>query len=136
VRLHDFAGQYLVVDISAMDCPPCQSMAAAEPAFVADMAAEGIEVEVVTLLAPSLSDILGVITADELQDWTDSFSLTSPVLGDRGWGLYVIGDAVGEASFGYPSWAVVTPELEVIELGVGFSDFEPMKDAIRAHDGG
>ena len=33
VRLHDFSGQYLVIDISAVNCPPCRSMAQQEPEF-------------------------------------------------------------------------------------------------------
>ena len=67
VRLHDFAGSYLVVDMSAIDCPPCQQMASLEEQFVADMAGLSIDVHVVTMLAPSLDDVLGDTTVSDAQ---------------------------------------------------------------------
>lgn len=135
VRLHDFAGRYLIIDISAMDCGPCQSAAEDEPAFVAAMADEGLEVEIITLLAPSLSETAYTASTEEIQTWIDAFGLESPVLGDRMWGLMVIGDAAGE-DFGYPAFAVVSPDLEVLDLHVGYGGFDDMAAIIRAHAGG
>ena len=40
LRLHDFSGRWLVIDVSAMDCPPCQDMAAGERAFIETLARE------------------------------------------------------------------------------------------------
>lgn len=131
VRLHDLAGSYLVIDMAAMDCPPCRQMAALEEAFVADMAAQGIAVHVVTLLAPSLDDTLGETTTEMLTTWRDSYALTSPVLADRGWGLSVFAPAIGDGT-GYPSWVIVDPELRVIDFDTGFQSFAPFKSAIAA----
>ncbi len=134
VRMHDFKGKWLVVDISAIDCPPCQSMAAGEHAFVEDMTAAGFDVEVITLMAPSLSDVLGITSTSELEDWTSTYGMTSPVLGDRGWGY---GPAQVAAStywggFGYPTWIVVDPDLTVIGGGVGFGTWDEMAQMIEA----
>jgi hypothetical protein len=129
-RLHDFSDRYLVIDISAIDCPPCQSMAAQEGAFVASMADEGIEVEVITLLAPSLSDTAGTPTQQQLTDWVDNFELHSPVLGDRGWGLGVARPTM-DTDYAYPTSIVVRPDGTVIDYWAGFSSFDPFADMIR-----
>lgn len=131
VRLHDLSGRYLVVDISAMDCGPCQSAAADEEAFVEAMAEQGIEVMIVTLLAPSLSNTAATATTEEITAWIEEFGLSSPVLGDRMWGMSVIGGAVGD-DFGYPAFAVVNPALEVLDLHVGYSSFDDMAALIAA----
>lgn len=131
VRLHDFAGKYLVIDVSAMDCGPCRSAAADEHAFVTAMAAEGLAVEVLTLLAPSLSDTAGTATTEDLTWWIDTYGLDSPVLGDRVWGLSVARPAVGEDEFGYPTFLVVAPDLTVIGHQVGYSSFDKIADQIR-----
>ena len=130
VRLHDLAGRYLIVEISAMDCGPCRSAAAAEAGFIEEMAAEGIEVEVVTLLAPSLSDTAGTPETEDLVSWTDTYGIHSPVLGDRVWGLSVAAAAVGD-DFGYPTFIVADPDLIVIDLQVGFSSYDDFAALIR-----
>lgn len=132
VRLHDFKGSYLVVDMSAMDCPPCQSVASGEEKFVADMAAQGITVHFVTLLAPSLGDVFGETTQTMLKTWIDKFELTSPVVGDRGWGIAVFEPAIGADQIGYPSWTVVDPDLVVVDFASGFDSFETVKSIIVA----
>ena len=134
VRLHDFAGRYLVVEVSAMDCPPCRSAAEDEPAFVEAMAEAGIEVEVITMLAPSLSDTSGTPTSDELQEWIDAYDLHSPVLADRGWGP-VMGRASQGDGFGYPTFFVVDPDLTVFHSQVGFSTYDDISAAISDHAG-
>lgn len=131
VRLHDFQGSYLLVEMGARDCPPCQAMAGEEEAFVADMAAQGITVYVVTLLAPSLSDTLGETTVPMLETWTTNFELTSPVLADRGWGLSMF-YPIYEDQVGYPSIAVVAPDLTVLHEQVGFGTFDEIETMILA----
>ncbi len=131
VRLHDFAGAYLMIEMAAIDCPPCQQMASDEEAFIAAMAEQGIEVYVITLLAPSLSNTLGKTSTDQLENWTENFELTSPVLADRGWGLSAFLPIFGE-EVGYPSWVVVNPDLEVLQTGVGFGTFEDIEAIITA----
>ncbi len=134
VRLHDFKGAYTIIDMSAMDCPPCQSMANQEEAFVADLAAMGITVHVVTLLAPSLADPLGTTTQAMLETWIDNFDLTAPVLADTAWGLSMFIPVFGAEETGYPSWVIVDPDLNVIESASGFpaEGFEYHKQAILA----
>jgi hypothetical protein len=131
VRLHDFKGAYLLIDMSAIDCPPCQAMAANEEQFVSSMAAQGIEVHVITLLAPSLADVTGETTPFMLNNWTDTYGLSSPVLADRAWGLAIFMPAIPDA--GYPSWVLVDPDLKVIDFDTGFATFASYETAILAH---
>jgi len=130
VRLHDFAGRYLVITVSSMDCGPCQDMAQGEWGFVAGLAAEGIEVEAITLLAPTLDAVLDPTTTSQLDSWVDAYGLHGPVLADRGWGVWVAGEALGDG-FGYPTWIVVDPGLAIIELDSGFRTWDRMATIIR-----
>jgi len=134
VRLHDFEGQYLVIDVSAMNCGPCRSMADQHGDFVAAMTDAGIDAEVITLLAPSLDNVLGPTEHVHLQEWVDTFEIHSPVLGDRGYGYWVIGEALGD-EFGYPAWVVVAPDLEVLEIWKGFGGWEDIVNIITDHAG-
>jgi hypothetical protein len=133
VRFHDFKGEYLVVEMSARDCPPCQQMAKGEEAFVADMAAQGITVHILTLLAPSLSDVLGDTTPAMLKTWTKNYKLMSPVLADRGWGVSEFEPAIPMGSLGYPSWVIVDPNLNVVDFNSGFGSWDDFKTAIIAN---
>jgi peroxiredoxin len=130
VRLHDFKGNYLVVDMSALDCPPCNTMAGAEEKFVADLAAMNIKVTVVTLMAPSLSNVTGTTSKKQIDAWIKKYKLKSPILADRSWGLSTFGVAIPEAELGYPSLAIVDPNLKVMSFESGFGDFEDIKAAI------
>jgi AhpC/TSA family len=132
VRLHDFEGDYLLIDMSAIDCPPCQQMASGEEAFVGSLALEGVDVHVITLLAPSLADPLGETTNSMLNNWVNTYGLQSPVLADRGWGLTMFLDAIGEG-LGYPSWVLVAPDLTVVEFGSGFGGWAAHEASILAH---
>jgi hypothetical protein len=132
VRLHELAGAYLFVEMSARDCGPCQQMATGEEQFIADLKAKGIDVRVVTLLCPSLSDTAGDTTKAMLAAWTKTFKLASPVLADRGWGLSVLAPAIGETMVGYPSWALVDPQLKVLDFGSGFGTWTEIETAILA----
>ncbi|HHH30879.1 MAG TPA: redoxin domain-containing protein, partial [Polyangiaceae bacterium] len=131
VRLHDFQGSYLFVDMSAMDCPPCQQMASGEEAFVASLAGQGIEVHVITLLTPSLADPLGETTTTMLEQWISTYNLQSPVLADRGWGLTMFLEVITD--LGYPSWVLVAPDLTVIEFGSGFAGWSEREAAVLEH---
>jgi hypothetical protein len=119
VRLHDFTGRYLVIGVSAVDCPPCQDMAAEEADFLARMRDQGVEVEVITLLAPSLSAPLDEVDIPTLGAWVQAFDLTSPVLGDRGYGVWMGIDALGDG-FGYPMLVTVGPDRTVLDVRSGF----------------
>ncbi len=136
VRLHDFQGSYLFINMGARDCPPCQLMAGDEEAFVQSMAMQGIEVHVITLLAPSLANPLGETTTAMLDGWIDNYSLTSPVLADRAWGLSMFLPLFAEQT-GYPSWVMVDPELRVMDFASGYpaNGFADMEAAILADAG-
>ncbi|MFO0591985.1 MAG: redoxin family protein [Polyangiaceae bacterium] len=131
VRIHDFKGTYLVIDMSAIDCPPCQQMATEEEAFVTAMKAKGIDVQVITLLAPSLSDVFGVTSQAKLTTWTTKYKLESPVLNDRGWGVAEFEPAIGADNIGYPSWVVVRPDLTVIDFMTGYGGWSEMQTRIE-----
>jgi hypothetical protein len=133
VRLHDELGRWLVVEVSAKDCGPCQAMADGEPAFEAAMHANGIEVGSVTLLAPTLSDPLRTSTRDDLYDWAFAFDLDGPVLADRGYGISVIGaaaPALAGEDFGFPTWVVVDPQGAVVGVHVGFASWDDVAAVI------
>ncbi|MEO7331482.1 MAG: hypothetical protein ABI193_23100 [Minicystis sp.] len=132
VRLHELAGAYLFVEMSARNCGPCQQMAKAEEKFIADMKAQNIDVRVVTLLCPALEDTIGTTTTVMLKNWTKQFMLTSPVLADRGWGLTVLAPAVSMDSVGYPTWALVDPKLKVLDFDTGFGTYADIQAAILA----
>ena len=136
VRLHDLFGEWLVIDVAAMDCGPCQAMAEGEPAAVASLAQEGIDLRTVTFLAPALNDSLATASRQNLYDWNLAFDLHDPVLADRGYGTWVIGaaaqDAFGE-DFGYPTWIVVSPQGEVVGGHVGFGSWDDVAAIIRAN---
>ena len=131
VRLHDLQGHYLIIEMGARDCPPCQALAEDEEAFIADMEAQGVSVFVVTLMAPSLADPLGETTVAMLETWTNNFALTSPVLADRGWGLSMFLDVFGEGT-GYPSMVLVDPDLNVMSTQNGFGSFAEIEAEILA----
>ena len=135
MRLHDFKGRYFVVDVSATNCPPCKNMAEQEPAFAEAMAEAGIDVSVITLMAPSLSVVLSPTPTETLVEWATTYGLYDPVVEDRGWGYWIVGDALGD-DFGYPSWVVVSPDLEVLDIGNGFSSFDGISETIQAHANG
>ncbi len=130
LRLHDLADRWVVVEASAMDCGPCQSAAAEEQAFIDDLARDGIEVVVLTLLTPSLDDVLAEASLDERLAWTDTFALEGPVVGDRGWAVAVMGPALGEA-YAYPSWVLVDPNRVVRAFEAGYSGWDVIADRIR-----
>jgi hypothetical protein len=134
VRLHDLKGTYLVVDMAAIDCPPCNQMAAGAEQFVADMKAKGIDVRMVTLMAPSLANPLGNTTKTQLTSWTTKYKLHAPVLADRGWGISMF-EPIYLDMLGYPGWAIVDPNLKVLKTGVGFGDYTEFDTTISADAG-
>jgi len=132
VRLHDLAGTYLLVEMAAVDCPACRSMSEYQEWWVGELASIGIKLRVVTLLAPSLAGRLDAAGTEVLKLWSSTFQLNDPVLGDRMWGLNVIGRAYPGS--GYPSWVLASPALDVIEVHSG-NGWLPVMDAVQGHAG-
>lgn len=135
VRLHDLTGSYVVVDISAADCGPCQAMAAGEDAFLAEVRALDIPIDVVTLLATGLAAPFDEGPVELLDAWRGVFGIQSPVLADRGWGgamaLSLWPDALA-----YPSWFVLSPDLDLIGTGQGYGSYDPIRQVIVDHADG
>jgi hypothetical protein len=134
VRLHDFAGQYLVIEYSAVDCPPCAVMASEADAFEASMAAEGIPTRVVTLLISTKYDPFRETTWEEIDTWSSTYGESGPVLADRGWGWSVVASYLGSAP--YPTWLIVGPDLRFLEVGMGYASGHydtTIAPKIRAH---
>lgn len=130
LRLHDLADRWVVVEASAMDCGPCQAAASEEQAFIDDLARDGLDVVVVTLLTPSLDDVLEEASVDDRLAWTDTFLLEGPVIGDRGWAVAVLGPALGD-DYAYPSWVLVDPDRIVRAFGAGYGGWDVIADRIR-----
>jgi len=131
VRLHGLVGPSLIVSVSAVDCPPCREMAEGESSALADMRADGLDVEAVTLLAPSLSGVVDPISTQRLQTWVDDFGLDAPVLGDRGWGYWLGSESLGDA-MGYPLIIVTDPQGKVVQIRSGFGSWEELAAVVAS----
>jgi hypothetical protein len=126
VRIHDLAGSWLVIDVSAMDCSPCQAMAADEKAFLATTDAN---VQVMTLLVTSLQEPLAPTTRADIDAWGDTFDIEHPVVRDRGWGFWM-GYQAFDQSFGYPTTIVVGPDGRIRDQWVGYGGWSWVQDVI------
>ena len=131
VRLHDMKGQWMLLDISAADCPPCQQLAMAEHDLIATADSLGADLQVVTLLSASLvtndSADLGLLDA-----WQEGLGTTGPILTDRAYGRTVVAEAVSSigSTFAYPTMVLVDPDLEVraIQTGFGQTTFDLLEE--------
>ena len=128
-RIHDAKGKYIVLVVSAADCPGCRMLASDEPEAVADIRAAGKEVTVMTLLQRSLSG--GLASTTLLNNWTKMFNLGGPVVTERDFGIFLMLQAYPK-ELGLPAWVVAAPDLKVIEWGVG-ADWDSIKAAIKDH---
>jgi hypothetical protein len=132
VRLWDLTGTWLVIEVSAMDCGPCQDAADGEAAFLAQQDAAGVPTTVVTMLSPSLGAPNEEPTIDDLQAWSSVFHEDgSPVLADRGWGLWLGIGALADR-FAYPTFIVVDPDRKVVATLVGFGGWDAV--GAKTHD--
>jgi hypothetical protein len=139
VDLWDFWGEWLVIDASSVNCGPCQSMAGDAEAFKEEMAGEGIDVELITLLNESLSSINHPADLATRQDWVDTFGLSSPVLGDRGFGYALFPDYLQDDSgMSFPTILLINPEMQLVYGTSGYSSdstFVELADLIRTNGG-
>lgn len=128
LRLHDLVGSWIVVDIAAKDCGPCQTMALDAPAFLETVDEPLI---VVTLLTKSLVAQLEPTDRSDIDAWADAFDVSMPVVRDRGWGYWI-----GLASFGsaaaWPTTIVVGPDGRVRDMWVGYYGWERVRQVIDA----
>ncbi len=132
VDVWDFRGWWLVIDAAATNCGPCQAMAAEADAFEERMRNRCVPVKNITLLAESLSAINVPATIDVRQDWAATFGVSSPVLGDEGFGYALFPDILGDTDGGmsYPTVVVVDPDGLVVWAGTGFGGWEEVEAII------
>jgi thiol-disulfide isomerase/thioredoxin len=134
LALWDLYGRWLVVDSAQPDCGPCRSMASTAEDFVQQMAAEGIEVVVVSLLGKGLAEPFSEPDEAVYDDWVTQYQPSGPVLRDRGYGYALLPDLAESATgeeFGYPTWMVIAPDMTIAHVNVGFSDWEAVAEVIR-----
>ncbi|MCB9764453.1 MAG: hypothetical protein H6739_32060 [Alphaproteobacteria bacterium] len=135
VDLWDFYGSYLILDASQYNCGPCQAMANTEHDFLVQMRAEGIPVRVLTFMGNGLGDPRGTPPPEIVDQWSEQFEVTEPLLYDRGFTYALFPSYLLETTgedFGYPAWLIVDPEMNVLMGNVGFGDWNMAMDAIRA----
>ena len=119
VELYDFYGKIIIVDLSAMWCGPCSSMAYAADPIVHEYGAENVE-----WLTVIIDNEAGQPpTQEDVQRWADVHGLTSHVLiGDRS---FIATDSelkTGYPVSGWPTFVVIDQEM-VLRYGVtGWSE--------------
>ncbi len=130
--LWDFYGRWLILDSSQEDCGPCRIMADEAGAFVEAMAAEGIEVVMLSLMGNGLDQPWETPPSSVIDNWVSQFSLNGPVLKDRGYAYSLFPAFLGPESFGFPAWLVVNPEMQLVNGKVGYSSWDDARNMILA----
>ncbi len=128
LRLHDLVGTWLVVNVTAMDCAECQTMALETGAFL-ETATQ--PVSVVTLLTKSLASPFLATRRSDIDAWADAFDLSSPVVRDRGWGFW-LGYERFDSRFNYPMTVVVGPDGRVRDMWIGYLGWDRVRAVIDA----
>jgi hypothetical protein len=132
VSIWDLYGRYLVIDNTQPDCGPCQNMANTSEDFISEMATQGIEVMMVSLMGKGLSEPWVEPTDQTMNEWVEAFGLKGPVLADRGFGFGLM-PPYFEDDYGFPAWMVVGPDMRIVTGNVGFSSWDAVKSIIETH---
>lgn len=115
-RLYDLFDGYLVLYSSAPDCLTCRDMASEQRAFQTEVDSLGWNVDIVSLVVPSLSNTTGQTSLPQLNQYVVSMGLSGePVLRDRGFTWSVLGS-------GFPTTVLVAPDGEVFKVSTGYAD--------------
>lgn len=123
VDIWDFRGKWLVIDAASPDCGPCIGMAETAEAFKAQMAAECIEVETLTLLNAGLREVNLPPDDATLDAWVEQLGVAGPVLADRGFGYSVIAPYFyPEGGMSLPSVLILDPEGRLVGGDHGWSE--------------
>lgn len=126
LRLHDLVGTWLVIDVTAKDCGPCQTMALESEAFLASM---DQPVSIVTVLTTSLANPFLTTRRSDIDAWADAFDLAHPVVRDRGWGFWLGYERFG-TRFNYPMTIVVGPDGRVRDMWIGYLGWDRVRAVI------
>ena len=101
---------------------------------LAQMRAEGLEVMMVSFLGNGLSAPFETPSETTLNDWVESYGLQDPVLYDEGFTFALFPSFIEEFSgegFGYPTWLVVNPQMELVYGNVGFGSWDDIRAVIE-----
>ena len=138
VDLWDQAGRYIIVDISQHNCGPCQVMATDFAELDEVLAADGIEIDMVTYMGNGLSDPLTPPSQEIVDQWQERFGTHGPLFLDRGFAYNTLHDFVeqqSDASFGFPAWVVLGPDMEILHGQIGYGSYDEVETMIREHAG-
>ena len=125
VRLYDFSGSPIVLDLSAMWCGPCQGAAADVNGTVSRFSDD--DLVYITILIENMQG--DHPSSDDLQLWVDYFGITEPVLGSD----YSILNADSTQGFplrSWPTFIMIDENLIIRERVEGYSQ-ESLDEAIE-----
>lgn len=107
-------------------------MAEDAPGFLDEMDGLGIAVEFVSLLGEGLNNVIGEPTQAAFDAYLSSYGHGGPLLKDRGFGYAMFKPYWDDQreDLGYPTWAIVRPDMTLLHVGKGFSDFEEITGLI------
>jgi hypothetical protein len=134
LSIWDLYGRYLIFDNTQPDCAPCRNMAESAEAFVDQMAGQGVEVMMVSLMGNGLSEPWVEPSEEMVDAWVDAYGIEDPVLADRGFG-YGLMPPYFDFDYGFPAWMIVAPDMTLIVGNVGFTSWDPMESIILEHAG-
>ncbi len=130
--LWDLYGSWIVIDGTQPDCPPCQEMAAAAPDFLAELAAAGEDVVLVSLMGAGLAAPYETPEPSLVDQWVETFDISDPVLADRGASYALFPPYLGTASFGWPAWVIIDPQMRLAYGQVGFGSWDTAAAVIQS----
>ena len=102
-----------------------------------ELADEGVEIQMITLMGSTLSEWWITPAEADVQRWVEEYGWHGPVLRDRGFGYATFDEdleALTGEDYGFPAWVLVDPEMKVVlgRIGYGDSSYEDVKEAIRS----
>ena len=106
-------------------------MAQQAPDFLTEMDDLGIPSEFLSMLGEGLSNVVGEPGQSAFDDYLAAYGHGGPLLKDRGFG-YAIFQPYWEDDLGYPTWAVIRPDMTVLYVGKGFDSWDQVRDLIVA----
>ena len=109
-------------------------MSAAAPAGLQAIADAGYAANALTVLGGGLATPYLEPDDSTFSGWLGAYGDGEPVLKDRGWG-YAVFQPYWDDDFGYPTFAIVAPDMTVLSVEKGYGDatWAEILDTIAAH---